>query len=204
MTEKNNSQINFLNRYHSKLSQLRNVIDEAKEEQSMRNLEARLSHDKQADMLLEQWLRQPVNEHLKSIGLNGLSKHKEFDYSLDELINDLSRHHKSRKKMTRLLILFLLETIISLLIGPSANLLFLLAYNYCNDERQTIIKLSNFLLSEDTQAILEVLITRELKINRSPLRRKIAIFYLFIDILWGTRIVSCFQNKFLPITKEIE
>ena len=73
------------------------MIDEAKEEQSMKNLEAKLSHDKQANMLLEHWLSQPVNEHLKSIGLNSLSKHKEFNYSLDELINDLSRHHKSRK-----------------------------------------------------------------------------------------------------------
>jgi hypothetical protein len=81
---------------------------------------------------------------------------------------------------------------------------FLLISNYYNDDRQAIFKLSNFLLSEDTQSILEVLITRETKIDRPPLIQRMIILYLFFNILYGNRIVPYFENKFLPNTKELD
>jgi hypothetical protein len=208
MTEKNNSKVKFFSRYHSKLSQLRHLIDETKEDQSVKNLEAKRLHDEQADILLGHWLNQQVNEQLKSIGLNNLSKHKQFDRSLDELINDLSKNENSRQEMIELIIITLSETLTrkvhfiswySLLMS-----LFSLVSNYCGDKRQTIFKLSSFLLSEEAQAVLADLIIRESKIIKSPLRQEMVMFYLFVDILWGSRVIPYFQNKFIPITKEID
>lgn len=109
--------------------------------------------------------------------------------------------------ISQILAIVQLLLIASKIYSIACNLLirvFLLISNYCNDERQTVLKLSNFLLSEDVQAILEILITQESKITRSPLRKKMRIFYLFFDILWGNRIIPYFENKFLPNTKEID
>lgn len=207
MTEINNLKGNSGSRYHSKLSQLRHLIDETKKEQLVKNLEAKQLHDEQADILLEHWLNQQVNEQLKSIRLNNLSRHKQFDCSLDELISNLSKNKNSSPEITKTLVMALLEIWTRKIPFIPRNLLlhlFSIAFNYYCDERQTILKLSNFLLSEDAQAILEILITRESKVTRSPLRQKMVIFYLFFDILWGNRIVPYFQNKFLPNTNEID
>jgi hypothetical protein len=207
MTEINNSKVKLFSRYHSNLSQLRDLIDETKKEQSVKNLEAKRLHDEQADVLLGHWLNQQVNNQLESIGLNNLSKYKQFNRSLDELINDMSKNESLRQEITELLVIALLELLTRRVYFIPWNLLrrmFALVSNYCHDEQQTILKLSNFLLSEDAQAILEILITRESKITRSPLRKKMIIFYLFFDILWGNRIVPYFQNKFLPNTTEID
>lgn len=207
MTEINNSKVKLFSQYHSKISQLRHLIDETKKEQSVKNLEAKQLHDEQADVLLGHWLNQRVNKQLESIGLNSLSKYKQFNRSLDELLTDMSKNENLRQEITELLVITLLELLTRRIYFIPWSLLrrvFSLVSNYCHDERQIVLKLSNFLLSEDAQAILEVLITRESKITRSPLIKKMIIFYLFFDILWGNRIVPYFQNKFLPNTKEID
>jgi hypothetical protein len=206
MTEINNLNVSLSSRYHSKLSQVRHLIDETKKEQSVKNLEAKRSHDEQADVLLEHWLNQKVDEQLESIGLNILSKHEQFNRSLDELIKDLSKNESSRQKMIKLFVNLLLEVSVGkVYFFPCLLLVTLirLASNYY-DDRQTIFKISNSLLSEDAQAVLEVMITRELKISRSPLRQKIMIFCLFSDIFWGSKVVPYFQDKLIPNRKEVD
>jgi hypothetical protein len=207
MTEINNLKGKSGSQYHSKLSQLRHLIDETKKEQLVKNLETKRLHNEQADILMEHWMNQQVNEQLKSIGLNNLSKHKQFDCSLNELIGNFSRNKNSSQEITKILVMALLEIWTRKIPFIPQNLLVhlsSLAFNYYYDERQTIFKLSNFLLSEDAQAILEILITRESKVTRSPLKQKIVILHLFFDILWGSRIIPYFQNKLLINTKEID
>jgi hypothetical protein len=208
MTEINNSKVKLFSRYHSKLSQLRHLIDETKKEQSVKNLEAKRLHDEQADVLLEHWLSQQVNEQLKSIGLNNLSKYKQFDRSLDEVIVDLLSNENSKLEIIELIITTLSESLATKVYfipwHPLLISLFSLISNYCNDERQAIFKISNFLLSEDAQSVLEVLITRESKNARSPIIKKMVMLHLFFDIFWGNRIVPYFQNKVLINTKEID
>jgi hypothetical protein len=203
MEKMNYSKVELAMQCRYKLFQILWIIDEAKKEDlAKKTIEAKRLYEK-IDVFLEYSLKHQVEKQLKSI----FSTSERLNCLLGELIEDLSKNRNSRNKIRELLLLFVLKSsvsIVSFFLYLILAILLELLPNYYSEERQTIFKLSNLLLSEDAQSVLEVLITRESESNRSLLRQKILMFYLFFDILWGNRIVPYFQNKFLPNTKEVD
>jgi hypothetical protein len=225
MTKPKNLKVNPFGEFISKLSQLPGVIDTAKKEQHLKNLESKQLHDEQAEILAESLLDRKVSEHLKSIGLSKLSENDRFDCSLKEMAVKTSKDEEFKKEITEILakempflrIVFISMRLVS---GDSSMLLSIdftilivsikRFFSYFRSkfnsdvELKVVFKLLDLLFDEDVKSVLEIQARRKLKNISSPLMKRVMLFNLFCDGLWGTRIVPYFQNKFLPNKKETD
>jgi hypothetical protein len=225
MTEPKNLKVNPFGEFISKLSQLPSAIDTAKKEQHLKNLESKHLHDEQAEILAESLLDRKVSEHLKSIGLSKLSENDRFDCSLKEMAAKTSKDEEYKKEITEILAKeipflrialismhlvssdssILLSVNLSLLIASIKELFNSFRSKFDSDvELKIVFKLLDLLFDEDVRSILEIQARRKLKNIKSPLIKRVTVFDLFCDCLWGTKIVPYFQNKFLPNKKEAD
>jgi hypothetical protein len=172
---------------------------------------------------------QEINIYSKFIELSGLSDNYGLDPSLKEIAIKISTDEKLQKKSLKrcLQVGLLIVLAISLNVDSSKSYatllkdvsliykdLFSLVYKYLfsysmgksHDDfaSKIVFKLSDLLLEEDVRSILEIQIRCKLKDIESPLLKRVVVFNLFCDSLWGTRIIPYFQNKFLPSKKETD
>jgi hypothetical protein len=225
MTKPKNLKVNPFGEFISKLSQLPGVIDTVKKEQHLKNLESKQLHDEQAEILADRLLDRKVSEHLKSIGLSKLSENDRFDCSLKEMAFRTSKDDDYKKEITEILakeIPFLKIALISMrLVSRDSSILISVdlsplivstkgAFGYFESkfnsdfELKIVFKLLDLLFDEDVKSVLENQAIRKLKNIKSPLMKRVVLFNLFCDSLWGTKIVPYFQNKFLPNKKETD
>lgn len=225
MTKPKNLKVNPFGEFISKLSQLPGVIDTAKKEQHLKNLKSKQLHDEQAEILAENLLDRKVSEHLKSIGLSKLSENDRFDCSLKEMAVRTSKDEEYKKEITEILakeIAFLKIALISMRLVRGDSSIFLSVdlsllvasierfFSYFRNgfnsdvELKIVFKLLDLLFDEDVRSVLEIQARRKLKNIKSPLMKRVVVFNLFLDSLWGTRIVPYFENKFLPSKKETD
>jgi hypothetical protein len=225
MTKPKNLKVNPVGEFISKLSQLPGVIDTSKKEQHLKNLESKQLHDEQAEILADRLLDRKVSEHLKSIGLSKLSENDRFDCSLKEMAFKTSKDEEYKKEITEILakeIAFLKIALISMRLVRGDSSIFLSVdlsllaasvkrfFGYSRSkfnsdiELKIVFKLLDLLFDEDVRSILEIQVRRKLKTIKSPLMKRVVVFNLFCDCLWGTRIVPYFENKFLPNKKETD